>query len=184
MIRRFAKQGQTRLTGKRGLVGLASYAPTACTLHAAMDPRRDAVQFFWLAIAIVSTVGYHMVLKVTPPSASPFLSLATSYAVGSLAFLALYFKMPGGTTLGAGLQALNWTAPTLAAVVVLLDLGYLLLYRAGFNISFAQLITQSAGALILLGVGVAFFQERLTAVNVGGIALCVVGLWMINSRPG
>jgi multidrug transporter EmrE-like cation transporter len=44
------------------------------------------------------------------------------------------------------------------------------------------LITQSASALILLGVGVAFFQERLTAVNVGGIALCIVGLWLINSR--
>jgi multidrug transporter EmrE-like cation transporter len=63
-----------------------------------------------------------------------------------------------------------------------LDLGFLLLYRAGFDISLGQLITQSASALILLGVGVAFFQERLAPVNFGGIALCIVGLWLINSR--
>jgi len=140
------------------------------------------MQLGWLAIAIVATVAYHVVLKVTPPAASPFLSLAVSYAAGALVFLVLYAAMPGGANLRAGLQALNWTAFALAAAVVLLDLGFLLLYRAGFDISLGQLITQSASALILLGVGVAFFQERLTAVNVGGIALCIVGLWLINSR--
>ena len=65
---------------------------------------------------------------------------------------------------------------------MLLDLGFLFLYRSGFDISLGQLITQSAGALILLCVGVAFFQERLSALNVGGIALCIVGLWLINTR--
>jgi multidrug transporter EmrE-like cation transporter len=140
------------------------------------------MQLGWLAIAIVSTVAYHVVLKVTPPAASPFLSLAVSYATGSLVFLVLYAAMPGGVTLRAGLEALNWTALALAASVVLLDLGFLCLYRSGFDISLGQLITQSAGALILLGVGVAYFQERLSALNVGGIALCIVGLWMINTR--
>jgi multidrug transporter EmrE-like cation transporter len=140
------------------------------------------MQFGWLAIAIIATVAYHIVLKVTPPAASPFLSLAVSYAAGALIFMLLYMIVPGGTSVRAGLQALNWTAVALAAAVVLLDLGFLLLYRAGFDISLAQLITQSAGALILLGVGVAFFKERMTAVNVGGIALCIVGLWLINSR--
>lgn len=140
------------------------------------------MQIGWLAIAIVSTVAYHVVLKVTPPAASPFLSLAVSYAAGSLVFLVLYAVMPGGVTLRTGLQALNWTALALAAAVVLLDLGFLFLYRSGFDISLGQLITQSAGALILLGVGVAFFQERLSALNVGGIALCIVGLWLINTR--
>ncbi len=140
------------------------------------------MQLGWLAIAVVATVAYHVVLKVTPPAASPFLSLAVSYAAGALIFLLLYLVVPVGTSLRVGLQALNWTALALAAAVVLLDLGFLLLYRAGFDISLGQLITQSAGALILLGVGVAFFHERLTAVNVSGIALCILGLWLINSR--
>jgi multidrug transporter EmrE-like cation transporter len=63
---------------------------------------------------------------------------------------------------------------------VFLDLGFLMLYRSGFDVSLGQLITQSAGALLLLLLGVAFFAEKLTLVNVGGILLCVAGLWMIS----
>ena len=141
------------------------------------------MQLAWLGIAIASTVAYHVVLKVTPPAASPFLSLAVSYAAGSLVFVLLYAAMPpGGTTYRTGLQALNWTSLALAAAVVLLDLGFLLLYRSGFDISLGQLITQSAAAMILLAVGVAFFRRNLNDNNVAGIVLCVAGLWLINRR--
>ena len=138
------------------------------------------MQFGWLVIAISATVAYHVVLKVTPVAANPFLTLAVSYGTGALVFLALYATLPGGTVVRPGLQGINWTALALVAAVVLLDLGFLMLYRAGFDISLGQLITQSVAALVLVAVGVAFFQERLTAVNLGGIALCIVGLWMIN----
>jgi multidrug transporter EmrE-like cation transporter len=57
-----------------------------------------------------------------------------------------------------------------------------MLYRAGFNVSLGQLVTQSAAALLLLLVGVAFFRDKLSALNVVGILLCVVGLWLINFR--
>ena len=98
-------------------------------------------------------------LKVTPPAASPFLSLAVSCAAGAVVFLVLYTVMPGGTSVRASLQALNWTAPALAAAVVLLDLGFLLLYRASFDISLGQLITQSAGALICSASGSPFSRS-------------------------
>ena len=138
------------------------------------------MQVGWLVIAISATVVYHVVLKVTPVAANPFLTLAVSYASGALVFLALYAALPADTAARPGLQGINWTALALVAAVVLLDLGFLMLYRAGFDISLGQLITQSVAALGLVAVGVAFFQERLTAVNLGGIALCIVGLWMIN----
>jgi multidrug transporter EmrE-like cation transporter len=138
------------------------------------------MQLGWLVIAISATVAYHVVLKVTPLAANPFLTLAVSYATGALIFLVLYAALPAGSSERPGLHGVNWTALALVAAVVLLDLGFLMLYRAGFDISLGQLITQSVAALVLVAVGVAFFHERVTAVNVGGIALCIVGLWMIN----
>ncbi len=140
------------------------------------------MQLIWLAIAIVATVGYHLVLKVTPAPVNPFLSLAVTYAIGATAFMAIYAAMPGSISLRASVQMLNWTALGLAVTVVLLDLGFLMLYRAGFNVSFGQLVTQSAAALLLLLLGFAFFREKLSLANVGGILLCVVGLWLINRR--
>jgi multidrug transporter EmrE-like cation transporter len=136
----------------------------------------------WLGLAVLATVGYHLVLKVTPTTVNPFLSLAVTYGIGALIFAGVYVFSPGTTPLRVSLQGLNWTAFALAAAVVLLDLGYLMLYRVGFDVSLGQLVTQSAAALLLVIVGVAVFREKLTLVNAGGIALCVIGLWLINRR--
>jgi multidrug transporter EmrE-like cation transporter len=90
--------------------------------------------------------------------------------------------VPGGAGLRESLQALNWTAIGLAAAIAFLDLGFLMLYRSGFDVSLGQLVTQSAAALLLLLLGVAFFREKLSPANIGGIVLCVVGLWLISRR--
>src|SRR5262245_12318590 len=140
------------------------------------------MQLIWLATAVLTTVAYHLILRVTPAAASPFLSLAVTYTLGATAFLAIYAVTPTSPPLRDSLAALNWTAPALALAVVFLDLGFLMLYRAGFNVSFGQLVTQSSAALLLLIVGVAFFREKLSLANLGGILLCVLGLWLIFRR--
>jgi hypothetical protein len=44
------------------------------------------MQMMWLGIAIAATVGYHVVLKLTPAGVNPYLSLAVTYAVTTLVF--------------------------------------------------------------------------------------------------
>ena len=85
-------------------------------------------------------------------------------------------------TLVQSIGELNWTALALGGVVVCLDLGFFMLYRGGFDVSLGQLITQSAASLILLLLGVAYFAEKLSLVNIGGILLCIAGLWLINKK--
>jgi multidrug transporter EmrE-like cation transporter len=140
------------------------------------------MQMVWLGIAIAATVGYHVVLKLTPVGANPYLSLAVTYAVTTAVFALGYAVMPGPAGFRAALGELNWTALALGVVVVFLDFGFFMLYRGGFDVSLGQLITQSAGALLLLLVGVAFFAEKLSLTNVGGILLCIAGLWLINKK--
>lgn len=140
------------------------------------------MQLMWLAIAIVSTVGYHLVLKGTPAAVNPFLSLAVTYALVTVVFVGIYAALPGNTPWRESVQLLNWTALALGVAIVFLDLGFLMLYRTGFNVSLGQLVTQSAAALLLLLLGVAFFREKLSLANIAGILLCVVGLWLINRR--
>jgi multidrug transporter EmrE-like cation transporter len=136
----------------------------------------------WLSLAVAATVAYHIVMKLTPVGANPYLSLAVSYAVVTVAFGAVYFAMPGPAAMREAFGQLNWTALALGVVVVFLDLGFLMLYRGGFDVSLGQIVTQSAAALLLLLIGVAYFAEKLSLVNIGGIALCIVGLWLINKK--
>jgi multidrug transporter EmrE-like cation transporter len=90
--------------------------------------------------------------------------------------------MPGGFEWRNEFRQLNWTALALALVIVGLDVAFLMTYRSGFAVSLGALVTQSAAALILLVVGVTVFREKLTAANVVGLALCLVGLWLVNRR--
>jgi multidrug transporter EmrE-like cation transporter len=140
------------------------------------------MQYTWLGVAIVSTVAYHIVLKLTPAEANPFLSLTVTYVVVALGFAAIYAVSPGTAPLRTELGLLNWTALGLGVAVAVLDFAFFMMYRVGFPISFGQLVTQTAAAVFLVLLGVAFFKDKLSLANVAGILLCVAGLWLINRR--
>jgi multidrug transporter EmrE-like cation transporter len=139
--------------------------------------------YTWLALAIVATVGYHLVLKLTPAGVNPLVSLMATYALVTVLFGAVLLATQGGSIeWRAEVRHLNWTAIALALAIVGLDLGFLYLYRSGFEVSLGALVTQSAAALVLLAIGVAFFKEHLTVQNAVGLVLCLAGLWLVNRR--
>ena len=106
------------------------------------------MQLTWLALAIVCTVGYHLVLKLTPAGVNPLLSLLVTYALVTALFGAILLVTPGGFEWKQEVRQINWTALALAAVIVGLDLGFLFLYRSGFEVSLGALVTQSAAAML------------------------------------
>jgi uncharacterized membrane protein len=122
------------------------------------------------------------VLKLTPTGVNPLLSLMVTYALVTLLFGGILVATQGGLEWRAELRQVNWTAIALALAIVGLDLGFLHLYRSGFEVSLGALVTQSAAALVLLAIGVAFFKEHLTVQNAVGLVLCLAGLWLVNRR--
>lgn len=140
------------------------------------------MQLGWLSLAIACTVGYHLVLKVTPAGANPLLSLLVTYALVTLLFGAVLLVSPGGFEWRQEVRHLNWTALALAVVIVGLDLAFLLMYRSGVAVSLGALVTQSAAAMLLLAIGVAAFKERISVANAVGLVLCLAGLWLVNRR--
>ena len=140
------------------------------------------MQLAWLSLAIACTVAYHIVLKLTPTSANPLLSLLVSYTAVAALFGVLLVAAPGAFEWRQEIRQLNWTAVALAIAIVGLDLGFLFLYRSGYAVSLGALVTQSAAALLLLFVGIGVFRERLSMANAVGLALCIAGLWLVNRR--
>ncbi len=114
------------------------------------------MQLAWLSLAIACTVGYHLVLKLTPAGVNPLLSLLVTYAAVTLLFGLILLVAPGSFEWRQELRHLNWTAVALAIVIVGLDLGFLFLYRSGF--------------------------EKLGMANAAGLVLCLAGLWLLNRR--
>ncbi len=133
-----------------------------------------------IGLTVVSNVLYHVFLKVTPATVNPILSLVVTYLTAAAATTAIYFLSPDKASLTAGLKELNWASYALGLAIVGLEVGFMLAYRAGWNITLAGLVSSTTVSLLLIPVGLLFFRESLSAVNGLGIALCLVGLILVN----
>jgi drug/metabolite transporter (DMT)-like permease len=133
-----------------------------------------------LALAITATVAYHLVTKLMPAGAHPIATLLVAYVFGSLLCAGILLATPSGAGLRGHFAQVNWTAPALAVVVIVIDLAFILLYRSGFPVSLGALVTQASAAIALLALGWLFFKDRLTATHLAGVVLCLAGLWLVN----
>jgi uncharacterized membrane protein len=136
---------------------------------------------FYLPILLViaSEVLYHTSSKATPDSINPLASIAMSYIVGMVLALVFYFITSPVKSLAVEYRHLNWAAFTLGISVVLMELGYILVYKAGWDINIASLICNASLAMILIVLGAIFYKESLSVRQLLGVLLCLTGLVLI-----
>jgi drug/metabolite transporter (DMT)-like permease len=135
---------------------------------------------FSIILVVASNVAYNIVQKMTPAGISPFAALLVTYVTaGLISVIALALSHPERGLFGS-FQGISWTSIVLGVAIVGLELGYLLAFRAGWNISRASLIANSALAVILIPVGIFVFHETFEPVKVLGLILCMSGLILIN----
>ncbi|MFV8150883.1 MULTISPECIES: EamA family transporter [Synergistaceae] len=78
------------------------------------------------------------------------------------------------------MKSLNWTSILLGVGVFGIELGFIKMYRAGWNISAASLLTNAAISILLIFIGLIFYKEHLSSNQIIGIALCLAGLFFFN----
>ena len=135
-----------------------------------------------VAVIVASNVVYHVSQKSIPAGVHPLLSVAVTYVVALLVTLALWPISPGGAPKLSEISKLNWATLGVAVSAVGIEIGFLLAYRAGWNINVGSLIVSVAVALLLIPTGALLFKEHLSAANVTGIVLCLVGLVLVMLR--
>lgn len=133
-----------------------------------------------IAIIVVSNIFYHVCSKSVPEGLNPFASLTVTYLVGAAFSAVLYFVLNRGGNLFAEYKNINWTTWVLGLAIVGLEAGSIYMYKTGWNISTGQLVHSSILAVCLIVIGVIFFKEHLSATKIAGIAVCMVGLFLIN----
>ena len=135
-----------------------------------------------IALTVLSNFLYHLFQKVIPGNVNPLLSLAVTYLVAATSTVLLLPFFPLQGTLGAEVRKLNWASLGLGAVIVGLELGFLLAYRAGWNLSLASLVANTTVALLLIPFGLLLYKEHLTPLNILGIVLALAGLVLVNLK--
>jgi len=135
-----------------------------------------------VSVIVASNVLYHVAQKSIPSGVHPLLSVAVTYAAAFLVTLALWPFSPGGAPRLSGIAQLNWATLGVAVSAVGIEIGFLLAYRAGWNINVGSLTVSVAVALLLIPTGALLFKEHLSAANAVGIVLCLAGLALVMLR--
>jgi drug/metabolite transporter (DMT)-like permease len=143
--------------------------------------KQTMMLIFSASLAILASTLYHIFQKSTPAEVNPALSLLVTYGTAAVATMGLFIFYPP-QNLAQDFAKLNWASYALGLSIVGLELGILLAYRFGWQISLLGVVVHIAAALILLPIGLLLFREKLSPLNLVGIGLCILGLILVNWR--
>jgi uncharacterized membrane protein len=113
---------------------------------------------------------------------NPLASLTVTYLVGAAVSCALYFILNRNANLLREIRLTNWAPIVLGVVIVGLEVGFIYAFRAGWQISMAQIVSSAVLAVILIFVGSLLYHEAITWNKIVGIIVCLAGLVLINFR--
>ena len=138
------------------------------------------IYVFSIVLIIVSNIVYNVCQKSTPQNANPFTALLVTYLTAALLTLVASFFYKSDKGFFGSFSELNWTSVVLGGAIVGLELGYLLAYRAGWNISLGSLVANIILALLLIPIGILFYKEFFSFNQIIGVVFCLIGLILIN----
>lgn len=133
-------------------------------------------------IAVAGAVGYQYFIKRIPDTINPIVSVLAMYLAVVVigVFLLILFPSEGGIRFH--IRQVTWIQVALAVTVFLIEFGYIMMYRNGWQLSSGSLVTGVFINIILLGMGITLFDERVSTVNIIGILLSIVGVAMISYK--
>lgn len=139
---------------------------------------------FWLFLCIAAAGNfiYHYGMKSFSSSANPMQVLVLFYALGALLSLTLtpFFGRTDWTQAAAFLG--NWRVWLVAFGFILIELGFLLAYRAGGHMQWSGIAVNGMAALLLVPVGILVFREPFSWEKLAGIVITLAGLFLLMRR--
>lgn len=139
------------------------------------------MSLYWpIILAIFADIIYQISAKSTPESLNPFASLTITYLIGAAISFVIFFITSGGGNFIAELKQINWSAFALGLAIVGLEAGSIYMYKVGWNMNTGYLVKAILLAIALIAVGYILYKEQVTGTKIAGIAVCLVGLFLIN----
>lgn len=136
-----------------------------------------------IALVVASNILYHICAKQAPDDMNAFALLTVTYGVAFIVTLLLYFilkRTSGSEGLFAEYRKANWAPFALGFVIIGLEVGWIMAYKAGWQVSMGYIVVTAIVSSILLFVGYFLYKEKIDRNKIIGIALCLIGLVIIN----
>jgi uncharacterized membrane protein len=135
-----------------------------------------------ILMTIAGGVLYHVGQKAVPQTVHPFVAVIVAYSAGILICVAGFFFDPAGRSFMTSVKASNWAVVSVGVGAVIIEIGFLLAYRNGWNINAASVVCNISVALLLIPIGLLAFREHLSIRSAAGIGFCLIGLYLLSKK--
>lgn len=135
-----------------------------------------------MIITILATVVYNISQKSINHSINPFVSMIVTYITAILFSVFALIVLPVDRNIIDSLKQLNWASYVLGLSALGLEIGYLYIYRSGWNIAIAPLFVSIISTIVLIIVGIFLYKTKISFINGLGICLSIVGLILMNKK--
>ncbi len=135
---------------------------------------------FPIVLTIIGGTLYHTSSK-NVPDINPLMVLIIAYTIQIVICSGMMFVFPnqGSNILPLKIADHRWLVG-LAIGSILLELGFILAYKAGWDLSAADITSVAVISILFVPIGMLFYDEPVTIKRVIGIVVCAVGLVLIN----
>lgn len=135
-----------------------------------------------IAMTIFGGILYHVSQKSIPQTANPLHVLIIAYLTGiaQLAIFAFFYSTEKSFV--SSFKESNWAVYVVGIGAAFIEIGFLLAYRFGWDISKANVIANIGMAVLLIPIGIVLFKERISITQAVGIALCLIGLILVARK--
>lgn len=133
-----------------------------------------------IMIIVLSNTMYNICAKSTSETINPFAALFTTYSISAVISFVVFFITNKGKNIIHEFTKLNWASLVLGVVIIGLEFGYILAYRAGWQMNKVSVTANITLAIVLIFVALVLYKEPITFKQVIGIGMCVGGLLLIN----
>lgn len=141
------------------------------------------LSFIWpLALIVAANTFYQISAKSVPADMNPLASVTISYLVAAAVSFILYMVLRKGGTIAEEYGKLNWAPFAIGVILIGLDVGCIYAYKVGWQVSTMQIVQAAVLAILLIFVGRLLYGEPLSWKKLAGIAICLVGLGLINAN--
>jgi uncharacterized membrane protein len=117
--------------------------------------------------------------KSLPSNTNPFLGLVATYGVAFIGSMILFW-ITKNTIFANEKNSINIFNLIIGMVIIGIEGGYMLMYRAGWEVSKASVFANIVLAGLLLILGAVLFKESMDAKKIIGVVLCALGITLLK----
>ncbi|WML32714.1 hypothetical protein [Clostridium sp. OS1-26] len=135
-----------------------------------------------MIITILSTALYNISQKSINQSINPFISMIITYITAIIFSVLALISFPTNLGISNSLKQLNWASYVLGLSAFGLEIGYLYVYRSGWNIAIAPIYVSIISTILLIVFGIFVYNTKITFTNGLGICVSIIGLILMNKK--